>query len=106
MATMLAGWAPLEKLEEIVSILKERKEKGFKFTVSIADETNEYGQNVSLFAEQTKQQRDEKMPRYYFGNGKVFWTDGKISVADKKEKITTPTAAELTKATAPGDLPF
>jgi hypothetical protein len=53
-------------------------------TFSIADETR-YGNNISAFDSQTKEERDAKKPKDYLGNGKIFWTDGKISVAEREE---------------------
>lgn len=44
-----------------------------------------------MYKEQTKEQRDAKAPKEYIGNGKVFWTDGKITKAVKPD--------------APGDAP-
>jgi hypothetical protein len=40
---------------------------------------------LSGYVSQTKEQRDAKVKRFYVGNGKCFWTDGKIEVAKKKE---------------------
>ena len=56
----------------------------YNFTFSIADETR-YGNNISAFDSQTKEERDAKKPKDYLGNGKIFWTDGKISVAEREE---------------------
>ena len=56
-----------------------------KFTINISDTTDTYGNNVSMFKSQTKEQREAKEKRTYVGNGKVFWTDNKICVAEKKE---------------------
>ena len=69
------------------------------YTLSISDKTNEYGQNISMFEEQTKEQREAGEPRKYVGNGKVFWTDGSVSVAEKAEKQTA-------SASTDADLPF
>ena len=69
------------------------------YTLSISDKTNEYGQNISMFEEQTKEQREAGEPRKYVGNGKVFWTDGSVSVAEKVEKETASAATDT-------DLPF
>jgi hypothetical protein len=54
-------------------------------TISINDETNEWGQNVSIIDSQTKEERDAKKPKTYLGNGKVVWNDGKITNATKTE---------------------
>ena len=55
-----------------------------KLTLSISDTTDKYGNNISIYEEQTKEQRDAKTPKSYVGNGKVFWTDNKITLAEKK----------------------
>jgi hypothetical protein len=68
------------------------------YTIAVNDETNKFGQNVSMYKEQTKEQREAKAPKEYIGNGKVFWTDGKIVKAAAKE---AGTAAEPSS-----DLPF
>ena len=56
-----------------------------KFTINISDTTDSYGNNVSMFKSQTKEQREAKEKRTYVGNGKVFWTNGNILKAEKKE---------------------
>jgi len=66
--------------------LKGKDGKYKNVTVKIYDNTNEYGKNVSVWAEQTKEQRDAKEDRSFIGNGKVVWTDGAINLADKQEK--------------------
>jgi hypothetical protein len=88
MATLISAYVTIEKLELIVKSLKAKSgkdAKGFKMTIAVNDESNDFGQNVSIYAEQTKEQRDAKTPKFYAGNGKVFWTDGKISIAEKSE---------------------
>lgn len=84
MASLQDLYIKTEVLETIVSILKQREEKGISLTISIGDEANDYGQNVSAYVSQSKEDREAKKKRYYVGNGKTFWTDGKIAVADKK----------------------
>jgi hypothetical protein len=70
-------------------------------TISINDETNEWGQNVSIIDSQTKEERDAKKQKTYLGNGKVVWNDGKITNAVKTEKEQAAVAV-----TAEDDLPF
>jgi hypothetical protein len=65
---------------------------------STSDETNQFGQNVTIIEPQSKEERDAKKPKNYIGNGNVFWTDGKITTAEKKQ--------EATKAEIASDLPF
>jgi hypothetical protein len=63
-------------------------------TISINDETNEWGQNVSIIDSQTKEERDAKKPKTYLGNGKVVWNDGKITNAVKTDKAPETVTAD------------
>lgn len=87
MSSLSNVYVKLETLETLVSVLKKKSEKGISIDISIGETSNDYGQNLSAYISQTKEQRDEKKPRYYVGNGKCFWTDGKIEVAKKKEVL-------------------
>jgi hypothetical protein len=71
----------------------------YNFTVSVNDESNQWGQNVSLTDSQTKEERDAKKPKSYLGNGNVIWTNGTIQLAEKKEGVAT-------KEVVGDDLPF
>jgi hypothetical protein len=74
---------------------------GYKnYTISISDETNQYGQNVTMYEQQSKEERENKVPKKYIGNGSVIWNDGKITNAEKKEVNNTPKVEEK------DDLPF
>jgi hypothetical protein len=91
MSAMASGYVEIDKLEEIIEVCKGKGLKGFNFTISINNQTNEYGQNVTLFAEQTKEQQKAKEKKYYFANGKVFWVSDPskepgIVLAEKKDK--------------------
>jgi hypothetical protein len=68
----------------LLSIRIKGNDGKFKnYTISISETPDKYGQNVSMYAEQTPEERAAKTPKNYIGNGKVFWTDGKISVPAK-----------------------
>jgi len=82
--------------------IKGRDGKYKNYTISISDFTNEYGQNISMYDEQTEEERNAKTPKKYIGNGKVFWTDGKVSVATKDSQET---AKQVVSADS-DDLPF
>ena len=71
----------------------------YNFTVAINDEPNQWGQNVSAYDSQTKEEREAKKAKTYLGNGNVVWTDGKIT-AVKKE------TASQGKEDVTSDLPF
>jgi type IV secretory pathway VirB9-like protein len=92
-----------EILETLLKTIRAKKEKGLSITFSIDDKTNQYGQNVSAFATQTKEQRDAKAKKYYVGNGSLVWTDGTIKVAEKVDKNQQKSAPAVV---SDDDLPF
>lgn len=67
-------------------------------TIAINDETDQYGKNVAVWEQQTKEQRDAKEKKNYCGNGKVFWTDNVVKLAER-EQVVENSAQE-------NDLPF
>lgn len=102
MASLNSIYIKTETLETLLKTLKAKGEKGISITVSTSDTPNNYGQNVSGFVEQTKEQREAKKPKFYVGNGNTFWTDGKIVVVKKEQKVE----AQEPQTEDNGDLPF
>ena len=78
--------------------MKDAKGTYKNYTLSINDETNQYGQNVAIWKEQTKEERLAKSPREYVGNGRVVWTNGEVKVAERQ--------AQEVAADDTADLPF
>jgi hypothetical protein len=72
----------------------------YNFTLSVNDETNQFGQNVSVYDNQTKEEREAKKDKFYIGNGKVVWTNGSCVAAEKDG------AKKETVASTSNDLPF
>jgi flagellar hook assembly protein FlgD len=89
------------KKEDLQKMLNASNDKGLSVTVSVNDVTNQWGQNCTAFISQTKEQRDNKSPKIYVGNGSVVFTDGNIVKAESKERPQP--ANESNKGT---DLPF
>jgi len=75
-------------------IIKGQKGKYLNLTISVNDEINTYGQNASIF-ESCEKGEDKN----YIGNGKVIWTDGKITKASKTEQAQNTEEVD-------DDLPF
>jgi hypothetical protein len=69
-------------------------------TASINNDTNQYGQNVSFFVSQSKEERENKKDKLYIGNGQVVWNDGEIKNAEKKQEAAT------VETDTGGDFPF
>lgn len=102
MGSLSSIYIKKETLETLLKVVTKKEEKGIELTISIGEESNNYGQNLSAYVAQTKEQREAKKEKYYVGNGKVFWTDGKITIATKKEEVhdAKPINDE------PDDMPF
>lgn len=56
------------------------------YTMRLSDETNQYTQNVAVWNSQTQEQRSNKVPKEFIGNGTVDWTDGKVTLVDRTQK--------------------
>lgn len=84
-----------------VSKITKSKIKDMKYldvTISVDDATNQWGKNASIYESQTKEERESKDPKAYIGGGKVVWTTGTISVAEKasnEPKKANPPTEEL-----------
>lgn len=92
---------------DVTKIKKERLYRGekgtyLKLTVSVNDEADQFGNTVSAYEEQTKEERDAKAPKNYLGNGKVFWS-GESGHTKHTSTSSTPTN---TPAPADDNLPF
>lgn len=101
MSTLINASIRVDKLP------KEKFVKGkdgavyYNLTISVQDETR-YGNNVAIMDSQTKEEREAKVSKNYLGNGKVVWTDGTVTLAEKEEKPQ----ATSTNVSEKGDLPF
>ena len=70
---------------------KQGKEsEGVKITISLSDQASKFGQNVSAYVAQSKEQRDAKTPLFYVGNGKTFWSKGETPVPQREEQQQAP----------------
>ncbi len=61
-------------------------EKGLyaKLTLELRDEPDKYGNDVSVWEAQSKEERDGKEDRNFLGNGKVLW-EGEQKTPEAKD---------------------
>jgi hypothetical protein len=97
MSTIISASIDLAKIDK-KNIYEKDGKKYLSLQISVNDETK-YGNNVSVAIGQTKEQREAKVDKTYLGNGKVVWTDGKITIADKQDQPQM-------KSSQKDDLPF
>ena len=93
MASLSEIYVKKSTLETMLKALNAKLGKegeGVKLTISLSDQPNNYGQNVSVNVAQTKEQRDAKTPLFYVGNGKTFWSKGETPIPQREEQQQTP----------------
>lgn len=100
MSTLSTIWIKAETLKILLSTVEKKGEKGVSLTISQGDKLDNYGQNVSAWVSQTKEQKDAKKERFFVANGKVVWSEGITPVAPKQAQSNTPAPEEEL------DLPF
>ena len=106
MASLSEIYLKKSTLETILKALNTKQGKegeGVKLTISLSDQTNNFGQNVSAYVAQTKEQRDAKTPLFYVGNGKTFWSKGETPVPQREQPTQVP---QTVTAGDDDDLPF
>ena len=84
MSTLITGSIRVDKLPKEKFIMGKDGAVYYNFTISVQDETR-YGNNVAFMDSQTKEEREAKAQKTYLGNGKVVWTDGTVTLAEKEE---------------------
>ena len=100
MASLSEIYIKKSTLETILKALNAKQGKeseGVKITISLSDQTIKFGQNVSAYVSQTKEQRDADTPKFYVGNGKTFWSKGETPCPQREQ----PTQPEQQQATQP-----
>lgn len=90
MAQLVTAYLTREKLESILKVLKARDLKGIGITISINDDANQWGQNVSSFVSQSQEERQAKKDKFYVFNGNTVWSNNGEPVfkKDTQEKQT------------------
>ena len=96
MASLSEIYLKKSTLETMLKALNAKQGKdgeGVKITISLSDQTNNFGQNVSAYLAQSKEQREAKTPLFYVGNGKTFWSKGETPVPQREQPTQAVTSA-------------
>ena len=57
-------------------IIEGKKGKYLPITITVNDEVDQFGNHGPVCIQQTKEEREAKVPKIYLGNVKVVWTNG------------------------------
>lgn len=86
MASIISVSIDLTKIDKNKIIPGKNGAKYYPLTVMVQNDTDQYGNNVSVVDKQSKEEVKEKAKKTYLGNGKIIWTDGAVRDAPKKEE--------------------
>ena len=100
MASIIATSINLNKIPKD-KIIEGAKGKYLPITITLNDESDQFGNQGPVVVQQTKEERDAKTEKVYLGNVKVVWTNGdNVGVAPKNDP-------QIAAASGPvDDLPF
>jgi hypothetical protein len=88
MAQLLAVSIDLTKIDKSQIIEGKNGGKYVNVTLSVNDEDDKFGNNVSLWQSQSKEDREAKANRVFLGNGKKLWSDDSSSrQTPKKQEV-------------------
>ena len=104
MGSFLSFYAKLDALETLVETMKKKKAQSINLTVGISEKTSDFGSNAQMYVEQTKEDRDAKKKPFTIAWGKVYYTDGKICVAERKSSRQEQAPSNVLQNN--DDLPF
>lgn len=100
MATIINASIDVTKIPK-ESLVKGKKGTYANVTVFINDETK-FGNNASIAMSQSKEEREAGASKIYLGNGRVVYTEGAVTVAEREDAQTsTPVGAPVAEDALP-----
>lgn len=99
MAQLISASINLSKIDKSKIIEGKEGAKYLNIQIALNDQADNYGNTVAITINQTKEEREAKMPKIYLGNGKVVWTSNNQNPPIQ----STPTSANIP---VEDDLPF
>jgi len=112
MSSLISASIKASELKKIDpnKVIKGKQDNYIPILISVNDDSK-FGKNVSISVQQEKEERDNKSPKHFLGNGSVIWTDGTIKKGEKEEDNNSqPFESNNTSAANKGaldnDLPF
>lgn len=79
MGAIISASIDLAKIDKLKITAGKNGARYYNILISVNDEKNQYGQDVSISENQTKEERDSGEKKKYIGNGKTIWTSGGTS---------------------------
>jgi hypothetical protein len=106
MATIINASIDLNKLNKAKIIEGKNGAKYYNISIVVNDEKNSYGQDVSISDSQTAEERTNKSPKIYIGNGKTTWKSESIAPKQEMSETMKNSIADSFLDGLNNDLPF
>lgn len=74
MGAIISASIDLAKINKSKIVAGKNGAKYYNILISVNDEKNQYGQDVSISENQSKEEREGGQKKNYIGNGKTIWT--------------------------------
>jgi len=76
MATIASASINFDKIDQS-KLIQGKNGQYFNVTITINDEPDKFGNNVTIVESQSVEEREAKKTKNYLANGKVIWTSEK-----------------------------
>lgn len=88
-------------------IINGKKGKYLPITITINNDVDNFGNQGPVTVNQSKEERESKVPKVYLGNVKVVWTDGNFPSPPPRDGNQSQPQQRQAASIAPSDdLPF
>jgi len=74
MGSLISASIDLNKIDKSKITEGKNGAKYYNILISVNDEKNQFGQDVSISENQSKEERDGGAKKNYLGNGKTIWS--------------------------------
>lgn len=87
MARIISASIDVSKIDKSKLIDGKNGAKYYNFDITVNDEPNKYGKDVSISQSQTKEEREANEKKVFIGNGKTVWSkEAQCQLHPKQEK--------------------
>jgi hypothetical protein len=105
MAGIVKGSIDLTKVPKD-KIIIGKKGKYIPIAITVNDEEDQFGNFGPIIVDQTKEEREAKVPKTYLGNVRVVWSNGTFPSPAKYVAPGMETKVAKAPVTKDEDLPF
>jgi DNA-binding protein H-NS len=98
MGQLISVSIDLSKIDKSKIVEGKNGAKYYNMLISVNDTKNQYGQDVSISENQSKEERESGAKKNYLGNGKTIWSG--------TTKQPAPSPEGISEHSTQDDLPF